>query len=209
MPWKRSLEFFSEALFAIDHAHKQGIIHRDIKPANMMVDGRDILKVLDFGIVRVLGSTRLTRTGLAIGTLKYMPPEQIRGQEIDARSDLYSLGIVLYEMLTGRVPFMAAGEFDLMRAQIEETPTPVRELAEDVPEDIEEAVLRALTKDPDVAELGFTYTHGMDSLPVEVPLSAATVYAGYRYQAFETEIPGGEDRSDTTRGFVAGVNLTF
>ncbi len=148
LPWRRALGFFLQALYAIDHAHKEGIIHRDIKPANMMVSDTDRLKVLDFGIARMLGSARLTRTGATVGTLAYMSPEQIRGQKIDARSDLYSLGIVLYKMLTGRVPFTAEGQYELMRAQLEHPPSPVRRSIVEIPQSIDDAIQCSLAKTP-------------------------------------------------------------
>ncbi len=148
LPWRRALGFFLQALYAIDHAHKEGIIHRDIKPANMMVSDTDRLKVLDFGIARMLGSARLTRTGATVGTLAYMSPEQIRGQEIDARSDLYSMGIVLYKMLTGRVPFTAEGQYELMRAQLEHSPSPVRRSIVEIPQSIDDAIQCSLAKTP-------------------------------------------------------------
>jgi len=148
LPWRRALGLFVQALYAIDHAHREGIIHRDIKPANMMVSHADGLKVLDFGIARMLGSARLTRAGATVGTLGYMSPEQIRGEEIDGRSDLYSLGIVLYKMLTGRVPFMAEGQYELMRAQLEQLPSPVRQIIAEIPQPIDDAIQRTLAKAP-------------------------------------------------------------
>ena len=149
LPWQYALELFMDALRAIDHAHKQGIIHRDIKPANMMVSERDTLKVLDFGIARVLGESGFTKAGIVVGTTKYMSPEQILGRSIDTRSDIYALGIVLYKMLTGHVPFEGLGEFELMKAQVEERVVPVRQIIPDLPEAVDVAIMRSLEKAPE------------------------------------------------------------
>jgi eukaryotic-like serine/threonine-protein kinase len=118
----------SQTLEGLAHAHSMGVLHRDIKPANIMVTGDGRVKVTDFGIARVLGSSRMTRTGRIIGTLEYIAPERIRGDEADPRSDLYSAGVVLYEMLTGRLPFTAQTDFELIKAQLEQEPTPVSNL---------------------------------------------------------------------------------
>ena len=131
---ERAVPLFCQALDGIDHAHRMGIIHRDIKPANMMLTDKGTLKVLDFGIARILGTARMTRQGNIIGTIEYMSPEQVRGFETDARSDIYSLGMLLYEMLTGRCPFDMQNEFELMKAQIEQYPVPPRQLKAAIPE---------------------------------------------------------------------------
>ena len=148
LPTNRAADLISQALLGISHAHAHGIIHRDLKPANIMLAGAETVKVMDFGIARALGSARLTRAGHTVGTIEYMSPEQVRGQEGDVRSDVYSMGIVLYEALTGRVPFSSNSDYELMRQQIEKTPDPPRILAPDLPPRLEDAVLKALGKDP-------------------------------------------------------------
>ncbi len=149
MPVDRAVNLACQALEGIQHAHSLDIIHRDIKPANMMVTREGTIKVMDFGIARVLGTDRLTKAGHLIGTVEYMSPEQVRGEETDGRSDVYSLGILLYEILTGRVPFTATSEYELMRRQIEDAPTPPRVFAADIPLAVEQVIMRALAKRPE------------------------------------------------------------
>lgn len=149
LPAEEAIPVFCQVLDGIDHAHELGIVHRDIKPANMMLTEKGTLKVLDFGIARLLGSARMTRAGNIIGTLEYMAPEQVRGLETDGRSDIYALGMMLYEVLTGRLPFQTENEFELMKAQTEMMPTPPREINPAIPEAVEAAILRAIQKNPD------------------------------------------------------------
>jgi hypothetical protein len=115
----------------------------------MMLTEKGTLKVLDFGIARLLGSARMTRAGNIIGTLEYMAPEQVRGLETDGRSDLYALGMMLYEVLTGRLPFDTDNEFELMKAQTEQTPAPPRTINPNIPEAVEAAIMKAIEKDPE------------------------------------------------------------
>lgn len=148
IPADEAIPIFCQALEGINYAHKLGIVHRDIKPGNMMLTEDGIVKVLDFGIARLLGSARMTRVGNVIGTLEYMSPEQVRGLETDARSDVYGLGIMLYEMLAGRLPFESENDFALMKMQIENMPVPPRQVNPDIPLEVEEAIMKSVAKDP-------------------------------------------------------------
>ena len=165
VPVGRALSIFRRALDGIEHAHRNGIVHRDIKPANIMVADNGEVKVMDFGIARALDSQeRLTRIGQVAGTAKAMSPEQIRGAEADVRSDIYSLGIVLYTLLAGRAPFDADSDIALMRAQLEQAPPPLRALAADVPPEVEAAVMRALQKDPSARfQTVGEFSHALDA----------------------------------------------
>lgn len=148
LPADEAIPVFCQVLDGIDHAHELGIVHRDIKPANMMLTEKGTLKVLDFGIARLLGSARMTRAGNIIGTLEYMAPEQVKGLETDGRSDIYALGMMLYEVLTGQLPFQTENEFELMKAQTEETPRAPREINPAISEEVEAAIMKAIQKDP-------------------------------------------------------------
>jgi hypothetical protein len=139
----------AQVIAGFDYAHRMGLIHRDIKPANLMVTDQGLVKIMDFGIARLRGSERMTRQGEVVGTLAYMAPEQMKGAEGDERSDLYSLGVVLYEMVSGQVPFTATSEYELMRAQVEMPPPPLASLMGTVDPGIEAALIQVLAKAPE------------------------------------------------------------
>jgi serine/threonine-protein kinase len=149
------LKIVGQAVAGLSYAHRMGLIHRDIKPANLMITESGLVKIMDFGIARLRGTQRMTRQGEMIGTLAYMAPEQLKGGEGDERSDIYSLAIVVYEMLSGRVPFTADSEYDLIRAQVEQPPPPLT----GIDPAVAAALARALAKRPEdrfatVAEFG-------------------------------------------------------
>src|SRR4051794_33185309 len=143
----RAVDIAIQILRAARFAHKRGIIHRDLKPHNVIVDPEGRVKVTDFGIARA-GASDMTETGAIMGTAAYLSPEQAQGHAVSASSDIYSIGILLYELLTGRVPFDAESAVTIALKQVSETPTPPRELNPEVSPELEDVVLRALQKDP-------------------------------------------------------------
>src|SRR5205085_8918877 len=145
-PIKVTIDYARQILAAVGFAHKHGIVHRDIKPHNVLVGPEGRLKVTDFGIARS-GASQMTEVGSIIGTAQYLSPEQARGSPVDQRSDVYSVGIVLYEMLTGTVPFTGDTPLEIAMKHLSEVPVPPSELRDDVPEDLDMVTLRALAKD--------------------------------------------------------------
>ncbi|MGB9457105.1 MAG: serine/threonine-protein kinase [Bryobacteraceae bacterium] len=143
-----AVNYTNQILAALAFAHERGVIHRDIKPANILIAAGGVVKLTDFGIARPSGASRLTSTGLAVGTLAYMSPEQIRSGQIDARSDIYSLGIMFYEMVTGRRPILADTEHAMMNAQLNVMPPDPATVNPKVPEALSAAIMRALAKEP-------------------------------------------------------------
>lgn len=133
---------------ALEEAHERGLVHRDIKPQNVLVTARGNVKVADFGIARAASKNTTSRDGLVLGTASYMAPEQAMGEPAGPRSDLYSLGVVLYEMLTGEPPFEAESPVAVSLKHVNEQPRPPRELDPGVPEEADAVVLKLLAKDP-------------------------------------------------------------
>jgi eukaryotic-like serine/threonine-protein kinase len=148
---ERALELTQGVLEALSYSHKAGIVHRDIKPANVMLTPNGGVKVMDFGIARAVADTSatMTQTAAVIGTAQYLSPEQARGETVDARSDLYSTGCLLYELLAGRPPFVGDSPVSVAYQHVREVPVPPSQLDPEITPEIDAVVLKALAKDPD------------------------------------------------------------
>jgi hypothetical protein len=148
IPVAEALDYFCQALSALDYAHSRGVIHRDIKPANLMVTPQGVVKLMDFGIAKPAGDRQLTRTGTTLGSLYYMSPEQVTGGPLDARSDIYSMGVALYEVLTGTRPFKGDSEFSIMAAHLEGQVVPPIQVNPLLGPVLNEIIMTAIAKDP-------------------------------------------------------------
>ena len=151
LPPKRAIEIIADACTALNFSHEAGIIHRDVKPANIMINTAGAVKVMDFGIARAIadGGNSVTQTAAVIGTAQYLSPEQARGDPVDARSDVYSLGCVLYELITGEPPFTGDSPVSVAYQHVREDPIPPSERHEGISADLDAVVLKALTKNPE------------------------------------------------------------
>src|SRR4051794_26415975 len=143
-------EIGAEIASALGFAHREGVVHRDVKPGNVLLTRNGTVKVTDFGIARAGASDGLTQTGSVMGTATYFSPEQAQGQSVDGRSDVYSLGIVLYEMVTGVAPFSGDSPVAVAYKHVQEEPTPPSQRNPDVPPDLENIILTAMAKDADL-----------------------------------------------------------
>jgi len=148
IPWKEAVHFTVQILQALQHAHEKGIVHRDVKPQNIMLLQDGTIKVTDFGIARINNGETRTITNKAIGSVHYIAPEQAKGGVTDGKADIYSVGVMLYEMLTGKLPFDADSAVSVAIMQLQNEPKPLRELNDSIPEGLEEITLRAMRKNP-------------------------------------------------------------
>jgi serine/threonine protein kinase len=148
--WARAVGLSLGVGRALDYAHEEGIIHRDVKPANILLPSEDWPLLADFGLVKLQQARRaLTQAGMILGTPDYTSPEQALGEPTDHRADIYALGVVLFEMVTGKIPFEAERSFDVLLMHINEPPPKPRDLVADIPEAVENTILKALAKAPD------------------------------------------------------------
>ncbi len=172
-----AVDYSDQILSALSYAHKQNIIHRDIKPANMMLTPVGVVKLMDFGIARSSTDGTLTSTGTTLGSLNYMPPEQVRGESADARSDIYSFGVSLYELLTAKLPFQGDSQYSLMTAHLNQVPAAPITMRSDLPPALNEIILMAMAKDPAQRfQSADAFRAALKSVPVSaLPRSGTTV----------------------------------
>ena len=147
LPLEEALEIAQQAAQGLAKAHEQGIVHRDIKPANIFLTSDGLVKIVDFGLAKLADQTRMTRTGTTVGTLSYMSPEQARGEDVDARSDVFSSGVVFYELLTGKLPFRGDRDGAVIYAILHADPEPLASLRSDLPQDVQQVIDKALAKE--------------------------------------------------------------
>ena len=142
------VNIITQVATGLQKAHEKGIIHRDIKPANIFITNDGIVKILDFGLAKLSGQTMMTKMGETVGTIAYMSPEQARGEEVDQRTDIWSLGVVLFEMLTGELPFQSEYEQAMIYSILNESPKKLKDFKSDIPDEIEKVVTKCLSKNP-------------------------------------------------------------
>jgi serine/threonine protein kinase len=183
LPPDRAADIAAQAADALAFAHSAGLVHRDVKPGNIMLTEEGAVKVMDFGIARALEAETITQTATVFGTASYLSPEQARGERVDHRSDIYSLGVVLYEMLAGRPPFAADSAVAIAYKHVSEPPPPLREVAPQVPSWLEAVTLRAMAKDPaeryqTASTMATDLRGGEDTVPAAAPLAAGVAESG-------------------------------
>ena len=185
IPEVEAIPLFRQALLGIGYAHRAGILHRDIKPSNLMLNKNGLVKVMDFGIAKVMGARGMTRTGTQLGTLAYMSPEQIQNRNVDIRSDVYELGITLYEMLTGHLPFESDSEFQIMQDHVYTPPPPPSKYYPYINKGVENVILKSIEKNSDarfqtVEQFGAALEHpdALAYTPSVAPADAPTASIG-------------------------------
>lgn len=149
LPVSEAIRIFDQALRGVEHVHQMGVVHRDLKPSNIFITRDGVIKLMDFGVARLLDNHDPSQKGIMVGTLLYISPEQINGRETDCRSDVYTLGVSLFEAVTGRLPFERRSDYGLMHAHVQENPPSPKEFQRRLPHELETVILKAMEKDPD------------------------------------------------------------
>lgn len=189
------LDFVTQVLRALAYAHRMGVVHRDIKPQNIMITSENLVKLLDFGIALSVCSANITQSGQLLGSVNYISPEQVSGGKATAQSDIYSLGVVLYESLAGRLPISGANTYEIMMAHVHKVPVPVYEIAPGIPRALSDIAARALEKEPSrrfasaeeflraiEAQVAVHNSGTQATLPAQAPVAVPRIATGARQQ---------------------------
>jgi len=213
---ERALEITAGTLAALDYSHRHGIVHRDIKPANVMLTRAGDVKVMDFGIARALADSgqTMTQQSAVLGTAHYLSPEQARGEVVDSRSDLYSTGCLIYELLTGRPPFTGESPVSIAYQHVSESPVPPSQLDPSVTPQIDAIVLRSLAKNPEdryqsAAEMKTDVERAIAGLPVTAPVPVVSQETAVMAPVAAAPVAVAEDRSRNNRTPAFWVLLTL
>jgi len=201
----RAVGFTRQTLDALGYAHRRGVVHRDVKPSNILVGPNDRVKLTDFGIASRSGDPKLTDAGVALGSLHYMSPEQMKAEALDARSDLYSVGVTLYEMVTGQTPLQGSSYYTILKAHLEERPRPAIELVPGLAPELSRVIEKSLEKAPDARfQTADEFQAALGGLDAGgAPEAAATRMMG-GHVVFDAPVP----RSTPSFGTPAGTQST-
>jgi eukaryotic-like serine/threonine-protein kinase len=197
----QALRIVTQACRGLDYAHRNGVVHRDVKPGNLLVAEGDVVKLADFGIARAADQSSITQVGSVLGTAAYLAPEQARGEEAGPRADLYSLGVVAYQLLSGRLPYEAGSLSELALKQQRESPTPLDQLNDKVPHELAEAIAITLSIDqesrpPDAAAFAESMRAGAEGIS---PFQADSPTRHLGTRSTTRVLPPGEDPTAATR----------